>query len=162
MEFSYERNKILMIKKLFVFFITIFLVACSTEELPTSEDFDVQIRAVNETAKANQDIEIITELINISNKKFKIGHSDPLITIQAFDEHGQAMFEYIVIDNVGLSHQFKPGETYNPKKEWYSDTKRTIRIETAGTYQLIGTARFSIDQEQYKLHSKPYEIIVEN
>ncbi|RED59171.1 hypothetical protein [Cohnella lupini] len=155
-----------MYRWIFSFILLSILVACNSDKLPTNDDFVVKVRTVNKTAKVNEEIEIITELINKSNKTFLIKHSNPLVTVQAYDKNDKPLYEYLVVDDVGLSHKFKSKETYNPNEEWKPNEKRIIKIDKPGRYELIGNASFLIDQsngerQEYSLKSQPYEILIE-
>ncbi len=141
------------------------LVACTSDKLPDEKDFEVRVLTKMKTVSVNDEIEIISELINRSNKSFSIGHSDPLVTVQAFNESDKPVFEYLVRDNIGLSHKFKSNETYIPKEKWNVDEKRYIKLDKPGKYKLIGNASFIINQndgnwKEYSLESEPYEILV--
>ncbi|MGZ9583722.1 hypothetical protein [Paenibacillus marinisediminis] len=155
-----------MRRSIFVLLIFLFLVACSSDTLPTIDDFEVRVSTPSKTAKINEEIEVITELVNKSNKTFLIQHSDPLVTVQAYDEANKPMIKYLTRDDIGMSHMFKSKGTYYPEREEHSDEKRTIKFDKPGKYKLIGNASFRIEkskveQERYSLESEPYEILIE-
>lgn len=144
----------------------IFSVACTqSNKAPIEEDFTVTVRAMDETLEINKEIELVSELKNLSKNSVNILHGSPLIHVQIYDEQKKPLVDTFVTSTGGLNHKLKPDELYNPSKT-YNDGKRMIKIERPGRYKLVGTAYFSIElsneeRKDFKISSEPLEITVE-
>lgn len=153
--------------KYVILLLLIFSVACTqSNKAPIEEDFAVTVRAMDETLEINKEIELVSELKNLSKNSVNILHASPLIHVQIYDEQNKPLVDTFVTNDVGLNHKLKPDELYNPDSKTYNDGKRMIKIERPGRYKLVGTASFSIElsneeRKDFTISSEPLEITVE-
>ncbi len=88
-----------------------------------------------------------------------------MIHVQIYDEQDRPLISMFVTNAIGLYHELKPGEAYQPDGQIYDNGKRTIKVESPGKYKLVGTASFSIESDNeerkdYKIASEPVWITV--
>ncbi|BBI32113.1 hypothetical protein [Cohnella abietis] len=147
--------------------ILVFTVACTqTNRVPKEEDFVVTVKAVDESLKSNEGIEIVAGLVNKSKNNIKILHGSPLIHVQIYDEQNKPLISIFAIDQIGIYHNIQPDEFYNADIKSFNGGKRMIKVEKPGKYTLVATASFSIElsgkeRKDFKVLSEPVEIIVE-
>ncbi|MBO9608744.1 MAG: hypothetical protein J7639_22510 [Paenibacillaceae bacterium] len=152
--------------KKFVFLLLLLLSAsaCGAGNVPADDDFAVAVTVADKVLKANDDLIYATELTNLSKHKAAILHAAPLVHVQIYDEHDKPLIDSFVTATVGIMQTLQPKETYRPGTDNGGGAK-SIRLEKAGTYKLVGTASFSVDtgngeRKEYKLLSPPVEVTV--
>ncbi|WP_214626298.1 hypothetical protein [Paenibacillus agaridevorans] len=160
------KGKRSLISGVVILMLIITATACTKPEDKMFEesDFAATVETVDaRTWKTNEDIEITTGVINLTNRSAAVYHASPLIHVQIYDERDQPQIEMLVTDSIGINGIAKPNETYNPDKEIYESGKRIIQIEQPGTYTLVATATFDVklngDRKQsFRIVSEPFEI----
>jgi hypothetical protein len=74
-------------------------------------DFAATVETVDaRTWKTNEDIEITTGVINLTNRSAAVYHGSPLIHVQIYDERDQPQIEMLVTDSIGINGIAKPNE----------------------------------------------------
>ncbi|QNK57174.1 hypothetical protein [Paenibacillus sp. PAMC21692] len=160
------KGKRSLISGVVILMLIITATACTKPEDKMFEetDFAAMVETVGTgTWKVNEDIEITTGLINLTNRSAAVYHASPLIHVQIYDERDQPRIEMHVTDDIGINGIAKPNETYNPDNEIYESGKRIIQIEQPGTYTLVATATFEVKlngdrRQSFRIVSEPFEI----
>lgn len=149
--------------------VLIALMACgcarpSSPTLPDASQFETVLQLNDTSSISGQPIQVFAGLRNDSGKPWKIHHNSPLIIIEI---HGPEWEDYEPKINLATDQvkTLNAREMYDPDTANFIEGKRLLRLDTPGSYTLVGVAQFRIqdstgNMKNYTVRSEPLHIQV--